>query len=72
MTEPRALKAGWVDTFLASPSDKDGLARNVEADDGRDDAENSYYKQAADPASSLRRQQDAGSTISTPACKAFG
>jgi len=49
MTEPGAPKAGWVDSFPADPPDKDGLARIVEADGGRDDAENSYYEQAADP-----------------------
>jgi hypothetical protein len=29
--------------------DKEGLARLVDADGGRDDAENSYYEEAADP-----------------------
>ena len=49
MTKPDAPKAGWVHGFPASPPDKDGLARIVDADGGRDDAENSYYEQAADP-----------------------
>jgi hypothetical protein len=49
MTDPDASKAGWVLSFPASAPDKEGLARIVDADGGRDDAENSYYEQAADP-----------------------
>jgi hypothetical protein len=49
MAEQGAPKAGWVDSFPAGPPDKDGLARVVDADGGRDDAENSYYEEAADP-----------------------
>jgi hypothetical protein len=49
MTEPDAPKAGWIDSFPAGPPDKDGLARIVDADCGRDSAENSYYEEAADP-----------------------
>jgi hypothetical protein len=44
-----APKAGWVRGFPAGPPDKDGLARIVDADGGRDDAENRYYEEAADP-----------------------
>ena len=49
MTVPGAPKAGWADGFPAGPPDKDGLARIVDADGGRDDAENLYYEEAADP-----------------------
>jgi hypothetical protein len=49
MTEPGAPKAGWVIGFLASAPDREGLARIVDADGGRDESENSYYEEAADP-----------------------
>jgi hypothetical protein len=49
MREPDAPKAGWAGSFPAGPPDKDALARIVDADGGRDDAENSYYEEAADP-----------------------
>jgi hypothetical protein len=49
MRERDAPKAGWASSFPAGPPDKDGLARIVDADGGRDDAENSYYEEAADP-----------------------
>jgi hypothetical protein len=49
LREPDAPKAGWISSFPASPPGKDGLARIVDADGGRDDAENSYYEEAADP-----------------------
>lgn len=42
-------KASWVSSFTAGPPDKDGVARIVDEDGGRDDAENSYYEAAADP-----------------------
>jgi hypothetical protein len=49
MTEAGAPKAGWVIGFPASAPDKEGLARIVDADGGRDESENSYYEEAADP-----------------------
>lgn len=49
MRERDAPKASWAGGFPAGPPGKDGLARIVEADGGRDDAENSYYEDAADP-----------------------
>jgi hypothetical protein len=49
MTEPDAPKVGWLSSFPAGPPDKEGLARIVDADGGRDDAENLYYEEAADP-----------------------
>jgi hypothetical protein len=51
MRERDAPKASWASSFSAGPPDKDGLARIVDADTdgGRDDAENSYYEEAADP-----------------------
>jgi hypothetical protein len=48
MREPGAPKAGWVDCFPAGPPDKAGLAHIADADDGRDEAENSYYEEAAE------------------------
>jgi hypothetical protein len=45
--------------------DKDGLARIVEADGGRDDAENSYYEEAADPGFVRLEKRGAGSAVST-------
>jgi hypothetical protein len=50
MRERDAPKARWASSFPAGPPDKDGLARIVEADGGRDEAETSYYEEAADPA----------------------
>jgi hypothetical protein len=59
MREPEAPKAGWISRFPASPPEKDGLVRIVDADGGRDDAENSYYEEAADQASSAWRKRGA-------------
>jgi hypothetical protein len=42
-------KASWARDLPSGPADKDGLAQVVDADGGRDDAENSYYEAAADP-----------------------
>jgi hypothetical protein len=44
-----AGKLGWVARLSAGPPAKDALARIVDTDSGRDDAENSYYEAAADP-----------------------
>jgi hypothetical protein len=44
-----AGKLDWVARLPAGPPAKDSLARIVDADGGRDDAENSYYEAAADP-----------------------
>ncbi len=49
MGELDAPKSGWLDGFPAGPPDEDGLARIVDADGGRDDAESFYYEKAADP-----------------------
>jgi hypothetical protein len=49
MKELDAGKLGWVSRLPASPPEKEALARIVDADGGRDDAENSYYEAAADP-----------------------
>jgi hypothetical protein len=48
--EVHAPKVGWVTGLRGGPADKEALARIVDADGGRDDAENSYYEAAADPA----------------------
>jgi hypothetical protein len=48
--EVDAPKAGWLSSFPAGPSEKEALGRIVDGDGGRDDAENSYYEIAADPA----------------------
>jgi hypothetical protein len=47
--ELEAGKLDWVRSLPAGPPTRDGLARIVDADGGRDDAENSYYEAAADP-----------------------
>jgi hypothetical protein len=44
-----ADKLGWIIRLPAGPPEKDALARVVDADGGRDNAENSYYEAAADP-----------------------
>jgi hypothetical protein len=49
MKEVDAGKLDWVGTLPAGPAAKKALARIVDADGGRDDAENSYYETAADP-----------------------
>jgi len=50
MNKLDAGKLDWVGSLPAGPPAKDGLARIVDADGGRDDAENSYYEAVADPA----------------------
>jgi hypothetical protein len=42
-------KAEWVVNLPSGPPEKETLARLVDADGGRDDAENSYYEAFADP-----------------------
>ncbi|MEU4673977.1 hypothetical protein AB0F91_39980 [Amycolatopsis sp. NPDC023774] len=42
-------KAEWVVNLPSGPPEKEALARLVDADGGRDDAENSYYEAFADP-----------------------
>ena len=49
MKELEAPKAGWASHLPAGPPDKVALAGIVDADGGRDDAENSHYEHAADP-----------------------
>jgi hypothetical protein len=49
MEELHPGKLGWIGRLPAGPPAKDSLARIVDADGGRDDAENSYYEAAADP-----------------------
>ena len=49
MNELDADKLDWVRSLSAGPPATMGLARIVDADGGRDDAENSYYEAAADP-----------------------
>jgi hypothetical protein len=44
-----AGKLDWIAKLPAGPPAKDSLARVVDADGGRDDAESSYYEAAADP-----------------------
>ena len=41
---------GWVEALPDGQPDRVALARVVDADGGRDEAENSYYEAAADPA----------------------
>ncbi|MGO8960609.1 MAG: hypothetical protein ACLQFR_25015 [Streptosporangiaceae bacterium] len=49
MKEFEVGKLDWVASLPPGPPAKDGLARIVDADGGRDDPENSYYEAAADP-----------------------
>ena len=49
MNELDVGKLDWVSSLPAGPPAKDGLARIVDADRGRDDAEHSYYEAVADP-----------------------
>lgn len=44
-----APKAEWVINLPSGPPERNAFARLVDADDGRDDAENSYYEAVADP-----------------------
>jgi hypothetical protein len=41
-------KTEWVNGLPSGPPDRDSLARIVDTDGGRDDAENAYYEAAAD------------------------
>jgi hypothetical protein len=47
--ESNAPKVEWVVKLPSWPPAKEDLARLVDADGGRDDAENSYYEAFADP-----------------------
>ena len=49
MKQFEAGKLDWVARLSAGPPTKDVLARLVDTDGSRDDAENSYYEAAADP-----------------------
>jgi hypothetical protein len=51
MKELDEAKLGLVSRLPDGVPDKGALARIVDADEGRDGAENSYYEAAADPAS---------------------
>jgi hypothetical protein len=42
-------KSGWVERLPSGPPEKDILARVVESDGGRDEAENGYYEAVSDP-----------------------
>lgn len=45
-----AAKVQWVNGLPSGQPDRESLARIVDADCGRDGAENAYYEAAADPA----------------------
>jgi hypothetical protein len=47
--EPASPKSGWADLLPSGPPLRDELARVVDSDDGRDDAENGYFDSANDP-----------------------
>jgi hypothetical protein len=49
MPEVGGPKSEWVQYLPSGEPARFGLARLVESDDGRDDAENYYYEQASDP-----------------------
>lgn len=47
--KPESPKAEWAERLPSGPPLRDELARLVDADGGRDEAENSYYESASDP-----------------------
>lgn len=47
--DPISPKSEWIEELPSGPSDKDSLARLVDSDGGRDDAENEYYEWASAP-----------------------
>jgi hypothetical protein len=49
VTDNDAPKLEWIVNFPDDQPDKVSLARIVDEDGGRDDAENSYYEAVADP-----------------------
>jgi hypothetical protein len=49
MSDERDQPKRWVRMLPDGQPDKVALARIVDADGGRDDAENTYYEWAADP-----------------------
>jgi hypothetical protein len=49
VTQNDAPKSEWIIGLPDGQPDKVALARIVDEDGGRDDAENSYYEEAADP-----------------------
>ncbi|MET1076011.1 MAG: hypothetical protein ABWY11_25425 [Umezawaea sp.] len=49
MAEHDAPKAEWLAGFPSGQPDHKDLARLVESDGGRDEAENQYYEASADP-----------------------
>lgn len=46
---PESPKSEWAARLPAGPPLREGLARLVDADGGRDDAENGYFEAANDP-----------------------
>jgi hypothetical protein len=46
---PNSPKSEWADDLPSGPSMRDELARLVDADGGRDPAENDYFEVANDP-----------------------
>jgi hypothetical protein len=47
--DPDSPKSSWADQLSNGPPLRDELARLVDSDDGRDDAENGYLEGANDP-----------------------
>jgi hypothetical protein len=47
--DPNSPKSGWADRLPGGPPLRDELARLVDADAGRDPAENGYFESANDP-----------------------
>ena len=47
--DPTSPKSDWADRLPSGPSMRDELARVVDADQGRDEAENGYFESANDP-----------------------
>jgi hypothetical protein len=47
--DPDSPKSDWAKQMPSGPPIRDELARLVDLDDGRDDAENGYFESANDP-----------------------
>ena len=47
--EPTSPKFDWAERMPSGPPMRDGSARLVDADRGRDEAENGYFESANDP-----------------------
>ena len=49
LVEQNSPKSEWAESLPAGPPMREELARVVDQDEGRDDAENTYFEMANDP-----------------------